>query len=209
MDYLDLVDELDRLVDSAARMPLTGLALVREQDVVALLARLRADVPEDVDALHRLRQERAQILGRAQADADEVVLRAHEEVERLVHDPHLQRDARQRADEVLHDAEERAEMIRAGADAFVAATLDTLDQRLSDLEAILTHSLHALQQGTQVLGTRVATDQERGELPIQPGSTIVPEHSARQEYHISPEETAPNPQPASGPNSPDHDSPLA
>jgi vacuolar-type H+-ATPase subunit H len=209
MDYLDLVDELDRLIDSGSRMPLTSLALVKEQDVVALLARLRASVPPDARAVHSLRQECEHILARAREDADEVLLRAHEEVERLVHDPHLQRDARERADEVLREAEAKAETIRVGADAFIAATLEAFSQRLTDLATIMDRNLTALHEGAQTLRTRVAADLERDDLPIQLESTIVPQRSARQEYRMPPEESAPNPEPSSGPNSPAPESPLA
>lgn len=209
MDYLDLVDELDRLIDSSPRMPLTTLALVKEQDVVALLARLRASVPAEAAELHRVREERERILSRATADADEMLLRAQEEVERLVHDPHLQRDARERAEEVLRAAEEKVESIHAGADAFVATTLETFFRHLSDLETIMARDLTAIRQGEQVLSTRVAAELERGELPLQPEGTIVPEMDARHEYRVPAQETAPNPEPDTGPNSPIPDSPLA
>jgi vacuolar-type H+-ATPase subunit H len=209
MDFLALVDELDRLIASSPRMPLTRLALVKEQDVVALLAQLRAALPEEAREAQRLRDERERIVADARADADMIIARANEEVERIIHDPHLLRDARARADEVLREAETKAEMVRDGADAFLAATLETFERHLTDLQTVMERDIINLRHGSQTLRERVAADLTGGELPLAPEGKIAPSTGVRVEYHEPPELSAPNPEPDAGPNTPAPDSPLA
>lgn len=80
---------------------------------------------------------------------------------------------------------------------------------MRDLATIMDRDLTALHEGAQTLRTRVAADLERGDLPIQLDSTLVPERTARQEYRMPPDESAPNPEPSTGPNAPAPEAPLA
>ena len=209
MGFLELVDELDQLIGSSPRMPVTNQPLVKEQDLVALLARLRASIPPEAQQAQQSREQREHVLARARADADELLLRAQEEVYRLVNDPHLVRDARARAEEELRDAEAKAALIRANAESFVSARLESFEQMLTDLETVLSRDIAAVRSGVQALAERVAGGLKGGELPIRPEAPLLPATGIREEYHMPPGESMPNPEPGGGPNSPFPNSPLA
>lgn len=216
-DLERLANEIDHLLVAGTRIPLTSTVVVRETDVVALLARLRAALPPDVTAARRAREECAAIRERAQREADVMVTRANEEVERLVHDTHLLRDSRERVDDILREARAKADMVRAGADAFVAATLHTFYQHLNDLSIVLHRDLTAIDDGLGALRERLATagEEEHAEpgaapLPLTPSEELLPpDQTIRHEYRLPPEQTAPLPEPRGGPNSPAPNSPLS
>jgi hypothetical protein len=196
MDFLQLIGELDRLIDASPRMPLTDLALVREQEILALLGRLHAAVPPEVQRLHQLAEERTRLLTRAQADADWVVLQAQQEVDGLVHHPHLLRDARARAAEVLAEAERKAEMVRAGADAFADSTTATFEHELSDLETLMSRRILAIREGLASLSEHARVDPSQHARPLKPGEELLaPEPDVRHHYRVPPEESAPDASP--------------
>jgi hypothetical protein len=207
-EFLRLIDALDTLITQSPRMPLTQLALVNEQELVGLLAQLRASIPDEATRAAQRRAERAGILARAQADAEETLARAQDEVERIVHDPHLQRDARQRAQEVLSAAELKAQQIRSAADAYFVAELETFERHLSDLETVLARDLLAMRQGVESLRERT-TPPTAGAMPLEPERPLMAPDNVKHEYHTPPDAAAPMPEPRSGPNTPDPDSPLA
>lgn len=209
--------ELDQLLDAGTRMPLTSTVVVREADVVALLARIRAALPPEAVAAWRARDECAAIRERARREADAMIVEANEEVERLVHDTHLLRDSRERVDDILREARAKADMVRAGADAFVAATLHTFYQQLNDLSIVLRRDLTSIDDGLGALRDRLAAarEEERAEpgaapLPLTPEAEILPpDQTIRQEYRVPPDQTAPLPEPRGGPNSPAPNSPFS
>jgi hypothetical protein len=210
MDMFELADQLDQRMSSSPRMPLANRVLVREQDLVALLARMRAAVPAEAQEAHRQREEYQRIIMRGQADADSIIGRAQDEVERLVHHPHLLNDARERAAEVLREAEVKAELVRSSADTFVTTTLETLYHQLSDLEVQIARNSLAIQGGITALAERVIPAASRGEVP--PGaddSAFLPSGDVRGEHHMDPKLSAPNPGPTNAASSPAPDSPLA
>ncbi len=211
MDFLALLDELDRLIAGAGRMPLTGLALLREQEVVSLLARLRAAIPPAAREQHDAREERRLILRRAWADAAAAVADAQAEVDRIVHDPHLLRDARERADRVRREARETAEKVRTAADAFASSRLESFEHHLRDLETVLEREIAAMREGVGALGERIAVARSRGELPLRPEHELLepPSSDIQHEFHLDRRLTRPNPAPGGGPNSPSPESPLS
>jgi hypothetical protein len=210
MDFFARLDELERLLGDAPRMPLTGLALVKEQVLVGLLADLRAAVPPEARAAHDAREERRLILRRAGSDADALLADARAEVDRIVHDPHLLRDARARGERVLREARATAEKVRTAADAFAASRMEGFEQHLAGLGTVLQREIVAMREGMAVLEERVAAARTRGELPLRPEEELMPTPTGIQhEYHLDPWLTRPHPEPGGGPNSPARDSPLS
>ncbi|MER3406140.1 MAG: ATPase, partial [Chloroflexota bacterium] len=62
VDVLQLIDRLEALISSGARLPLTSRALVDEQEVLDILDQLRMAVPEEIRQAKRLSQERERLL---------------------------------------------------------------------------------------------------------------------------------------------------
>lgn len=209
MQMFELADQLDRTISASPRMPLTNLALLREQELVALLARLRAAVPAEALTAHRHREECERIVARGQADAESILASAQAEVERIVRHPHLLRDARERAAEVLRAAEVRAEMVRSNADTFVSTTLESLHRQLTDLEVQLARSGTSIQGGIAALNERVIPAARRGEVPLAAGKPALVPGDVRVAFHIDRAGSAPTPEPSGPASSPAPDSPLA
>jgi hypothetical protein len=207
-EFSESLARLERLIATSPRLPAGDLAVVREQELVELLAHLRAAVPASAVRACERRAEIAAIRERASQDADELLQRAHDEVEGLVHDPHLQRDARQRADEALRDAHDKAESIRSAADAFYASTLQAYHERLQDLDVLLERDISALRDGANALTERTAAVAASGGLPLKPESALLAPGAPQIEHHEPPARTEPASGPHSGPNAPTRDFPL-
>jgi hypothetical protein len=207
-EFTDLVAALERVVASSPRLPGGERALVRERELVELLARMRATVPASVVTVYAQRGEIEAIRERGRQQADDILQRAHDEVERLVHDPHLQRDARKRAEAVLRDAREREGSVRDSADAFYAATLHGYHERLRDLDILLERDIAALREAAQALTERTAAVGTSVELPHKRESSLFAPGQPQVEYHEPAPEVQPSPESESGPNTPTPDSPL-
>jgi cell division septum initiation protein DivIVA len=204
-----VIAALEDLIATSPRMPVTDLALVREQDLVELLARMRASLPESAVKAEAWRTELEAIRTRAHDDADEILLRAQDEVERLVHDPHLQHDARQRADEALREAQAKAESIRSSADAFYSATLGTFAEHLQDLDTVLERNIEAIREGIDALRERTAAAHASHNVPLEPERPLSPPGSIQVERPEPTERSAAAPESRGGLSAPAAESPPA
>jgi hypothetical protein len=208
-EFDQLIVALDDLITASPRVPVTDLALVREQDLVELLARMRVSLPESAVKAEAWRKELEAIRTRAHDDADEILLRAQDEVERLVHDPHLQHDARQRADEVLSEARAEAESIRSSSDAFFSATLGTFAEHLKDLDTVIERNIQAMREGIGALRERTAAAHASRNVTLEPARPLTTSGPIQMEHHEPTERSAATPEPHGGPAAPASEVPPA
>jgi hypothetical protein len=208
VDFNQLIATLDSLISDAPRMPVTDLALVREQELVDVLAQMRANVGPSAEKAYAQRREIEAIRTRAVEWVEEMLLRAQDEVEGLVHDPHLQRDARKRADEVLTESRVKAESIRAAADDFFTSTLSTFNEHLEDLDIVLVRDIEALRESTQALRERTEAARLTHKIPLAPEKPLFVPGSIQKEYHEPSGQSKATPEPRGGPNAPTPKSPL-
>ncbi|MBV8444321.1 MAG: hypothetical protein JOZ92_00235, partial [Candidatus Dormibacteraeota bacterium] len=96
---LDAVDELEELVSTARRVPLSANVMVNEDEVLELVDRIRLALPEELVAARHLVQDRDRLMVGAEQEAEQLLARAEQESERLV------REAGERAAAAVSDHE--------------------------------------------------------------------------------------------------------
>ncbi|MBV8301615.1 MAG: hypothetical protein JOY68_06805, partial [Candidatus Dormibacteraeota bacterium] len=121
---LDAVDELEELVSTARRVPLSANVMVNEDEVLELVDRIRLALPEELVAARHLVQDRDRLMAGAEQEAEQLLATAEQESERLVReaseravaavsDHEVTRQARAQAAASLAEAEEQAATTRA------------------------------------------------------------------------------------------------
>ncbi|HWG93188.1 MAG TPA: hypothetical protein VNU66_03040 [Mycobacteriales bacterium] len=135
-----LLDRLQRTVEEARAVPVSASCVVNRADVLALVADLRAALPE---ALDRARS--------VLADQQGVVEQGRTEAQRLLAEADAQRRALVAGTEVAKAAEAEAAAIRAEAraeaDAMRAEVEEYVDKKLANFEVVLSKTLAAVQRG--------------------------------------------------------------
>jgi len=139
---LQLIDQLEELLGSARRVPLSASVVVNEDDALELVDRARLALPQElVEARHTL-EDRVRIVAEAEQEADRILARADAEGERLVKEAadraaHLisehaiTEQARAHGETVVNEAEEKAAAIRNEADAHAHDVMVRLDEQLT------------------------------------------------------------------------------
>ena len=140
MDVHDTLDELVALVENARTMPMSSSCLVNRGEVLALLDRLRAALPEELGRAEQLLEEREEILEEGRRAADELLAQARAERDALVSESAVYQAARERAEAELATARAQIEQTRTEVD-------DYIDARLATFEVVLTKTMAAVQRG--------------------------------------------------------------
>ena len=162
----DALDELVALVESARALPLSSSCVVPREDALDLLDELRAALPAALEDARGVLAAREELLGQARdrrdvatdearaeadrlltgarAEAERVLAAARADAERMVSADGVRRAAEAEARGVLEAARDRADRLRADADAYA-------DERLAALEDTLSRLLGTVERGRDLL----------------------------------------------------------
>jgi vacuolar-type H+-ATPase subunit H len=152
---LELIDQLEELLSSARRVPLSASVVVNEDEALELVDRARLALPQElVEARHTLEdrvrivaeaeQEAERILARADAEGERLVREAGDRAAQLVSEHAVTEQAHAHGETVVNEAEARAAAIRSEADAYAHDVMVRLDEQL-------TRALTTVRKGIEAL----------------------------------------------------------
>jgi hypothetical protein len=134
------IDEIEEMICSGARVPMTSKALVDQEQCLTTLDMLRANWPLDVLEAQRVLAKEGQVLEQADAEAQAIRERAEREAVLILEKSQLVRMAEVRAREVIDAAQQDA-----------ARTRDQAQQDARDVYAGLERELDLLMRDIKEL----------------------------------------------------------
>lgn len=147
MDILYLLDQLEEVLTSGSKVPLTNRVMVDEHEVLEILDQIRVAIPEELKAARRMTQERDTLLEEARAEAERIRRQADQQMDSMVSNHALVRAAEERAADVEDQASREAEDMRRQADAYAAHVLERLRGQLDQLSQAVDRGLRQLEAG--------------------------------------------------------------
>lgn len=141
MTVEEFLDQLDDMVDSALRLPLSGgKCLIAADQLRDCLDGIRASLPIEVRQAKAIVNDRADIIATARREAEGIVRTAEERARRLVEDQEIVRQAQEKATEMMSQAQQKSREMRRSAYDFsedmLKRTEETLAQRLSEVRQV-------------------------------------------------------------------------
>ncbi len=127
------IDEMEDMICSAAKVPLTSKALVDQEQCLATLDVLRASWPLEVLEAQRVLAQQGEVLERAEQEGEEIKRRAERQAELILDQSQLAKVAEVRAQEVIEAAQEEAVRIRARAEQDARDVYEGLEHELGML----------------------------------------------------------------------------
>jgi len=143
-----VLDAIEHLVHGARAMPMSSSVLVNRDEVLALVERARADLPDELAHAQEILAGADRVHADARARADEVLAGARRRAAELVSQEAVVLAAERRAAELVAAAQAEAAVLRRDAD-------DYCDRRLADFEIDLGRLLSQVQAGRAKLAARL------------------------------------------------------
>jgi vacuolar-type H+-ATPase subunit H len=144
MDMMYLVDRLEALVNQSRRVPLSSRVMLEEEEVLAIVEKLRESIPQEIKQARKVLQDRDQILKAAQAEAEKTITMARERAEYMINQEGVLFLAKERGEQVLNDAQRDAQQTRQEIEQYAVDVLSNLEQQLQ-------LQLHQVRNGLQEL----------------------------------------------------------
>jgi len=145
MEIFRILDELELLLKQSKTVPFSGgKTLIAGHRFLDRLDRIRAILPEELEAARLVLMEKDKIVNEACAEAEQFMEHSKHKVARLVNDSEITKNAMGIAEEIVAKGEEVARELRQDAD-------DYADGVLSHMEIVLRKGLDAVMEGREQL----------------------------------------------------------
>ncbi|MDD3652931.1 MAG: ATPase [Desulfotomaculaceae bacterium] len=133
MDLLNALNELEDLIESSGKIPLTRKVLVDEERIFDLIDRVRTTIPEEIRQAKWVIQEREKVLSDSQKEAIRIMEDAKKQLEKQADDSEITRQAKIMAEEIVDKAESVAREIREGARSYADDILANMEEHIGKL----------------------------------------------------------------------------
>jgi len=149
-----VIDKLELTIKEGGWLPF-GYRVVSQDQVLDLVEKLRASLPEEVGKARQVTKDKDRLLSEAKEQADRIVEEASSAKSQLLDDNEIAKQAQTRADALIAQAQAHAAEIRRGADEYADRVLASLDSTLGNAHA-------SVKKGRQTLAAGLSSSSGNG-----------------------------------------------
>ena len=153
-EILALIDELEVLLSSGGRVPLSSRVMVQAPEAFHLLDQMRQSLPREIVRARHIFQERDRTMQEAQTEADAIRASARAEHEALVADHAILLEVAAAAEVQRAETRRECDQMRAEADTYTINSLRELQAQLEAARQHLNATLKTTQGGIALLHAR-------------------------------------------------------
>jgi vacuolar-type H+-ATPase subunit H len=119
IDLLTLLDQLQEVVETSPRLPLSDRGIISTDLLLDLLDAIRNTIPHDVIEAQRILQERHRMIEESREEAEHLLESAREQSRFMLDEHHIIKAAELRAERLVNQAQREADEIIESADEYV------------------------------------------------------------------------------------------
>jgi vacuolar-type H+-ATPase subunit H len=119
IDILSLVDQLQEVVETSPRLPLSDRAVISTDLLLDLIDAIRNTIPHDVIEAERVLKDRRRLLEETQQQSEQLLEDAREQSRFMIQEHHIIKAAEIRAERIINQTEREASEIMESADEYV------------------------------------------------------------------------------------------
>ena len=136
MRVLELLEEIEEIVDTAAGFPLTGKIMVDSQELLEIVREIRAELPDEIQQAQWIKNERERIMSEAKTQYEKVIDDAQQQAETLVETNDIMTRSKMRAEELIRVTEETARDLKVGTYDYLDSILHSFQGKMENLSTI-------------------------------------------------------------------------
>ena len=130
MEIINVIEELEREIQAAKKMPLTDKIIIDEDLLFNYVDALRAHIPEDIRQAQWINKERDRLIKDAKDEAKKIVDNTENKMMEMCDDKEIIKIANQKAKEIIEKANQKAAMIVQGSYEYVDEVMGDIEKRM-------------------------------------------------------------------------------
>ncbi|MEW9094015.1 MAG: ATPase [Clostridiaceae bacterium] len=132
MDVIKLLDYLADIVETSAKVPMTGKVMIDKKEVLDVIDKITTHLPGEFKKAKWVYEEKERILSEAVREAETLKKENMELLKRQIENHDITRDAKMRAEEIVSSAQRDAKVMRLGARDYAHEILCQLERELTE-----------------------------------------------------------------------------
>lgn len=137
MEIFTLLENLEELLDSGAKVPFSNKVLVDREELGEILENIRLKLPDELKQAKWVKEERQRIISDAQKEADSIIKETETRIISLVDDHEITRQALAQKEEIIESADKIAREISMGTREYADALLGRLEEILQETLGVI------------------------------------------------------------------------
>ena len=144
MEIFTLLENLEELVESGTKVPLSTKVLVDKDELSEILEEIRMKLPDELKQAKWVKEERARILVEAEKEANGIVKEAENRIISMIDEHEITRKAYEQKAQIIETANEMSREISKG-------TKEYADNILEKVQAVLQEALITVENNRREL----------------------------------------------------------
>ena len=136
MRVLELLEEIEEIVDTAAGFPLTGKIMIDSEELLEIVREIRSELPDEIQQAQWIKNERERIIAEAKNQYESVIEDAKKQADALVENNDITVKSKMRADELISVTEETAKQLKVSTYEYLDGILYNFQGKMEHLNSI-------------------------------------------------------------------------
>ena len=133
MKVLELLEEIEDVVDTAASVPLTGKIMIDANELLEIVKEIRIELPDEIQQAQWIKGERERILNEAKQEYEDVLKDAMKQAEALIENDDITMKAKQRAEEIMVMTTENCRALKLESYNYIDKILFNFQQKMDQM----------------------------------------------------------------------------
>lgn len=146
-NIIELLEYLQDMVESSAKVPITGKVLLDKREMLDVIEQIVHYLPDELKRAQWVVNEKDRILDEAGRELEQVKKETSEMLKRNVENHDYVKEAKVRGEEIIAKAQREAKSIRLGARDYADELLSDLDRQVEAKKEALMNALKSSVEG--------------------------------------------------------------
>lgn len=131
MDVVKLLDYLQEIIESAAKIPMTGKVVINKNESMEVIDKIISVLPDELKKAQWVCQEKERILSEAIAESETIKKENILMLKREIENHDITKEAKNRAEQIIASSQKDAKEMRLGARDYANEILNQLEKELN------------------------------------------------------------------------------
>ena len=153
MNTEQLLEDLETLVETSNRIPMTTKRMVEEDEMMRIIDSIQESLPLELEESRRIVAEKDAVLADAKKQAEDLIAQANEYISNLTAESEIVKAAQEQANEIIANANKSSEELRNSSVQYGADVLKYVESNLEKTLESIRQNRESLRQSAHTEDT--------------------------------------------------------
>ncbi|WP_251440530.1 ATPase [Veillonella intestinalis] len=144
-----LLEDLENLIETSGRIPMTTKRVIEEEEIMRVLDAINESLPLELEESRRIMNEKDKILADAQRQADTLIAQAKDYIAKLTEESELVKQAQTQANQIIMLANQSSQELKDSSIQYASDVMRYVENNLEKTLESLRQNRESLKQSNR------------------------------------------------------------